>query len=73
MNTSVVLRKGIDRPSPILTGEHMPFNNEILKFQRLGSMKPLSIGNKLQCLLLGINDKTEAGISIKKMWPHFES
>jgi hypothetical protein len=32
---------------PISTGENRPFDREILKLQRLGSIKPLSIGNKL--------------------------
>nr|YP_010412466.1 photosystem I assembly protein Ycf3 [Sinocarum coloratum]YP_010412551.1 photosystem I assembly protein Ycf3 [Sinocarum cruciatum]YP_010412636.1 photosystem I assembly protein Ycf3 [Sinocarum filicinum]YP_010412721.1 photosystem I assembly protein Ycf3 [Sinocarum vaginatum]URQ15938.1 photosystem I assembly protein Ycf3 [Sinocarum cruciatum var. linearilobum]URQ15768.1 photosystem I assembly protein Ycf3 [Sinocarum coloratum]URQ15853.1 photosystem I assembly protein Ycf3 [Sinocarum cruciatum len=29
------------------TGENKPFDREILKLRRLGSIKPLSIGNKL--------------------------
>jgi len=43
--SSTVLREGID--SPIPTGENRPFDREILKLRRLGSIKPLSIGNKL--------------------------
>lgn len=39
-----VLRKGMN---PIPTVENKPFNREILKLQRLGSIKLLSIGNKL--------------------------
>ncbi|TXG60899.1 hypothetical protein EZV62_012262 [Acer yangbiense] len=48
--SSTVLRKGID--SPIPTGENRPFDREILKLRRLGSIKPPSIGNKLLRSLL---------------------
>jgi len=41
----MVLREGIELPIP--AGENRPFNREILKLQRLGSIKPLSIGNRL--------------------------
>ncbi|KAM7460574.1 hypothetical protein LguiB_036052 [Lonicera macranthoides] len=43
--SSTVLREGIDPPIP--TEENRPFDREILKLRRLGSIKPLSIGNGL--------------------------
>jgi len=43
--SSTVLREGIE--SPIPTEENRLFDREILKWRRLGSTKPLSIGNRL--------------------------
>ncbi|KAM7473726.1 hypothetical protein LguiB_020969 [Lonicera macranthoides] len=45
--SSTVLREGIDPPIP--TEENRPFDREIMKLRRIGSIKPLSIGNN-HCL-----------------------
>ena len=42
--SSTVLREGINLP--ISTGESRPFGRGIPKLRRLGSIKPLNIGNK---------------------------
>ncbi|KAL9419593.1 hypothetical protein AB3S75_037373 [Citrus x aurantiifolia] len=55
----MVLRKGIEPPIP--TGGNRPFDREIMKLRRLGSIKLPSIGTKLLRLHLVIIFKRRIG------------